>query len=215
MTVGSLGSCCCVLDTVSEQPWLELTADHTIGSNTLEKRRLAAAGCLVAAVDRSGSGPARTPYSGAGVLRLWPGEAAVIVEEECGSRAWGSGVGLTVAGRVVGGRLSMCLPACVGEHVGGSGLLAWQWWHLQGLSLASQHETALSEQQQQQLGRAKPRRDFLAAAHTHTPLLQVATLHLLQPAPCNLPPSWPPLSLWPLLTPRSDRRPSIALLQVG
>jgi serine/threonine protein phosphatase PrpC len=72
LTVASLGSSRCALDG-GDGTLCTLSADHRISHNTTERRRLAAAGCHVAAVDACGTGPAPTHCRGTGVLRLWPG----------------------------------------------------------------------------------------------------------------------------------------------
>jgi hypothetical protein len=72
VTVASLGSSACVLDS-GDGALLSLSEDHRMSSNVRERQRLLAAGCLVAALDAAGTGPAPTPSRGSGVLRLWPG----------------------------------------------------------------------------------------------------------------------------------------------
>ncbi|KAI3430380.1 hypothetical protein D9Q98_004975 [Chlorella vulgaris] len=72
VTVASLGSSTCVLDS-GDGALLSLSEDHRMSSNVRERQRLLAAGCLVAALDAAGTGPAPTPSRGSGVLRLWPG----------------------------------------------------------------------------------------------------------------------------------------------
>lgn len=76
VTVASLGNSRCVLDTGAAGPatWLQLSRDHVIAADALERQRLAAAGCHLAARSLDGRGPAATPSSGDGLLRLWPGE---------------------------------------------------------------------------------------------------------------------------------------------
>jgi hypothetical protein len=72
VTVASLGNSRCVLDTGDGQ-LVQLSEEHRISSNLRERQRLLAAGCQVAAVDVSGTGPAATPCRASGALRLWPG----------------------------------------------------------------------------------------------------------------------------------------------
>jgi hypothetical protein len=77
VTVASLGSSRCVLDTGDGQ-LVQLSEEHRISSNLRERQRLLAAACQVAAVDVSGAGPAATPCRASGALRLWPGGIGLV-----------------------------------------------------------------------------------------------------------------------------------------
>ncbi|KAL4422638.1 hypothetical protein ABPG75_008835 [Micractinium tetrahymenae] len=75
VTVASVGNSRCILDTGAAGPasWLQLSRDHVLAADALERQRLAGAGCHLAPLSLDGRGPAPTPSSGDGVLRLWPG----------------------------------------------------------------------------------------------------------------------------------------------
>ncbi|KAI7836237.1 hypothetical protein COHA_009877 [Chlorella ohadii] len=72
VTVASLGSSRCVLSTGSSG-LATLSAQHVISTNQQELQRLLKAGCHVAPQEPGSPGPAASPRSGGGVLRLWPG----------------------------------------------------------------------------------------------------------------------------------------------
>lgn len=88
--MASLGNSRCMLHTGAPGPaaWLQLSRDHVIAADALERRRLGAAGCHLAARSLDGRGPAPTPSSGDGVLRLWPGEAPACPSVCTGWRQW-------------------------------------------------------------------------------------------------------------------------------
>lgn len=72
VTVASLGSSRCVLNTGSGG-LASLSAQHVISANSQELHRLLKAGCHVAPQEPGSTGPAASPRSGGGVLRIWPG----------------------------------------------------------------------------------------------------------------------------------------------
>lgn len=87
VTVASLGSSRCVLSTGSGG-LATLSAQHVISANQQELQRLLKAGCHVAPQEPGSPGPAASPRSGGGVLRLWPGGCTGgVVREGMGAEA--------------------------------------------------------------------------------------------------------------------------------
>jgi serine/threonine protein phosphatase PrpC len=71
VTCINLGDSHAFLDTGNQL--IQLTSDHRVASNKLDRRRVELTGAVVAPVSMSGSGPADAYSPGLGPLRVWPG----------------------------------------------------------------------------------------------------------------------------------------------
>lgn len=71
VTCINVGDSHAYLDTGSQL--IQLTCDHRVASNKLDRRRVELTGAIVAPVSISGSGPADAYSPGLGPMRVWPG----------------------------------------------------------------------------------------------------------------------------------------------
>ena len=71
VTCINLGDSHAYMDTGSRL--IQLTSDHRVASNKLDRRRVELTGAIVAPVSMTGSGPADAYSPGLGPLRVWPG----------------------------------------------------------------------------------------------------------------------------------------------
>ena len=75
LTVANVGDADAVVDTGTDA--FLATVNHSIQSNEAERKRLVAAGVLLAAMSEDTMGPAKPGERGSGPVRCWPGGSTV------------------------------------------------------------------------------------------------------------------------------------------